>query len=139
MDIRDHLFGGTTRQLLYKSLDASAMRARVTAQNLANVDTPGYQRKEVSFEDQLHNAVKKKLAGLTTQDDHMPFGKGIDLTDIVPKVFEPKDTTLPGEINNVDVDLEASKMAENQILYNYAIKFAGFDKYMAAIAGRGSQ
>ena len=29
-------------------------------------------------------------------------------------------------------------MAENQILYNYAIKFAGFDKYMAAIAGRAT-
>lgn len=136
MNIREHLFGATTRQLLYKSLDASAMRARVVAQNLANVDTPGYKRKEVSFEDQLHRALEKKLPGTTTQDDHMPFGKGVDLTDVVPKVFEAKDMTLPGEINNVDVDLEASKMAENQILYNYAIKFAGFDKYMAAIAGR---
>lgn len=136
MEIRDYLFGRTTRQMVYKSLDASALRSRVVAQNLANVDTPGYRRKEVSFEDQLQNALKKKLPGLLTQDDHMPFGKGIDISEVTPKVFEPKDTTLPGEINNVDVDLEAAKMAENQILYNYAIKFAGFDKYMSAIAGR---
>lgn len=138
MDIRNFLFGGTTRQLLYKSLDASALRSRVVAQNLANVDTPGFRRKEVSFEDQLQDLMKRKLAGSVTQEDHLPFGKGVDLTKVAPKVFEAADQTLPGEINNVDVDLEAAKMAENQILYNYAIKFSGFDKYMAAIAGRPS-
>lgn len=136
MDIRNYLFGTTTRQLVYKSLDASALRARVTAQNLANVDTPGYRRKEVSFEDQLHDALKKKLAAANTQPDHLPFGKGVDLSAITPKVFEAQDQTLPGEINNVDVDMEAAKMAENQILFNYGIKFAGFDKLMSAIAGR---
>ena len=136
MDIRNYLFGGATRQLVYKSLDASTLRARVTAQNLANVDTPGYKRKEVNFEDQLQDALKKKIAGTATEPDHMPFGKGVDLSGIAPKVFEAKDETLPGEINNVDVDLEAAKMAENQILYNYGIKVAGFDKLMSAIAGR---
>ena len=136
MNIRDYLFGGTTRQLAYKSLDASAMRSRAIAQNLANVDTPGYKRKDVDFEDQLKDAINKKLVGGQTQEGHMGFGKGIDLSKIVPKVYEPLDETLPGEINNVDVDLEASKMAENQILYNYAIKFVGFDKFQSAITGR---
>jgi flagellar basal-body rod protein FlgB len=136
MDIRSYLFGGTTRQLVYKSLDASTMRARVVAHNLANVDTPGYRRKEVSFEEQLQDLVKRKVRGTATQEGHMPFGKGVDLTEVRPKVYEAMDPTLPGEINNVDVDMEAAKMAENQILFNYAIKFAGFDKYMSAIAGR---
>jgi flagellar basal-body rod protein FlgB len=136
MDIRNYLFGGTTRQLVYKSMDASALRARVVAQNLANVDTPGYKRKEVSFEDQLQDLIKKKVQGAATQEDHMPFGKGVDISSVAPKVFEAPDLTLPGEINNVDVDMEAAKMAENQILYNYAIRFGGFDKYMSAIAGR---
>lgn len=136
MDIRSYLFGRTTRQLVYKSLDASAMRARVVAHNLANVDTPGYRRKEVSFEDQLQDLIKKKIPGTATQEGHMPFGKGVDLSEVKPKVYEAMDPTLPGEINNVDVDMEAAKMAENQILYNYAIRFSSFDKYMAAIAGR---
>ncbi|MDB5103112.1 MAG: Flagellar basal body rod protein FlgB [Fibrobacteres bacterium] len=67
-----------------------------------------------------------------------PAGKGLDLSKIEPFVFEPKDTTLPGEINNVDVDMEASKMAENQIYYQFLTKFVGFDKYNAAISGRGA-
>ncbi len=93
MDIRNYLFGRTTRQLLYKSLDASALRSRVVAQNLANVDTPGYRRKEVSFEDQLQDLMKRKLAGSTTQEDHLPFGKGTDLSKVAPKVFEAADQT----------------------------------------------
>ena len=136
MDIRQFLFGGTGRQMVYKSLDASALRSRVIAQNLANVDTPGYQRKEVSFEEKLRKALEAKVAADLTNPTHIPTGKGVDLSKVQPEVFEPKDQTLPGEINNVDVDMEAAKMAENQILYNFGIRFAGFDKFNAAITGR---
>ena len=66
----------------------------------------------------------------------MPAGKGIDLTKIQPFVFEPQDPTLPGEINNVDVDMEGAKMAENQIYYNFLTKFVAFDKMNSAITGR---
>jgi flagellar basal-body rod protein FlgB len=138
MDIRQFLFGGTTRQLVYKSLDAASLRTKAIAQNLANIDTPGYQRKEVNFEEQLHKAMQAKLPGATTQPEHMPMGKGIDIAKLQPFVFEPVDQTLPGEINNVDVDMEAAKMAENQIFYNFAIRFSGFDKVNSAILGRPS-
>ena len=138
MDIRNFLFGSDTRQMAYKSLDASVLRGKAIAQNLANIQTPGYQRKEVNFEEQLQNALKAKLAAANTQDEHMQAGKGLDLDKIIPFVFEPQDATLPGEINNVDVDMEASKMAENQIYYQFLAKFVGFDKYNSAISGRGA-
>lgn len=135
LGLKSFLFGSTTRQLVYKSLDANAMRARATAQNLANVMTPGYQRKEVSFEEKVRDAMNKKLTGTTTDDQHMDISKGVDLSKLKPEVYEPKDPTNPGEINNVDVDIEAAKMAENQIQYQFNIRFAGFDKYLAAIRG----
>ncbi len=138
IDIRKILFGGATRQLMYKSLDATALRSRVIAENLANVETPGYQRKEVSFEDQLQKVIDQKLAAEQTQKNHMPAGKGLDFSQVNPVVFVAKDTTLPGEINNVDVDMEGSKMAENTILYSYLTKWVGFEKYNAAISGRGA-
>lgn len=136
MNIRDYLFGGLTRQTVYKTLDASALRSRAIAENLANVDTPNYQRKEVDFEQQLQKALEKKIPGDRTQVEHFPFGKGVDLSKVQPFVYTPVDPTKPGEINNVDVDLENAKLAENQILFNYAIKFAGFDKFNSAIMGR---
>lgn len=138
MDIHKLLFESTTRQLAYKSLDATALRSRVIAENLANVETPGYQRKEVSFEDQLQALIEKKLAMERTQPEHLQGGKGIDLSQIQPFVYKPKDPTLPGEINNVDVDMEGAKMAENSILYSFLTKFVGFEKLNSAITGRSS-
>jgi flagellar basal-body rod protein FlgB len=48
-----------------------------------------------------------------------------------------QDPTLPGEINNVDVDMEAAKLAENQILFMFGIKFIQDRKadIAAAISG----
>src|SRR6185369_11481519 len=82
VDIRNYLFGGQTRQMEYKALDASTLRARTISENLANVQTPGYKRKEVDFEDQLQKALKAKLAAAQDQTGHMPAGKGIDLAKI---------------------------------------------------------
>ncbi len=45
----DKLFNG--KKIIHKALDASWKRNEVIAQNIANVDTPGYKRKSVSFED----------------------------------------------------------------------------------------
>ena len=135
MDLRTYLFGSSTRQIIYKSLDAGAVRNRAIAQNLANISTSGYRRKEVSFEEELKKVMKIKLKGEKTDPQHMEISQRAAIKKIEPFVYEPNDPTLPGEINNVDVDIENAKLAENQILHNFALKFAGFDKYNAAITG----
>ncbi len=138
MDLKTYLFGSGTRQMVYKSLDASAMRSRAISHNLANVSTEGYKRKEVSFEEQLRKIMKIKIKGVRTNQEHMEISQSASLKKLSPKAYTSEDPTLPGEINNVDVDIEASKMAENQILYNYALKFAGFGKLNAAITGNSA-
>lgn len=40
------------------ALDALSLRQRVIADNIANVQTPGYQAKRVAFEDALSTAVR---------------------------------------------------------------------------------
>jgi flagellar basal-body rod protein FlgB len=136
MSIQDYLFRKSTRQILYKGLDASAQRSRAISNNIANVATPDYKRKEVSFEDQVQQAMKKKLSGEQTDKGHTEISKRADLERISPRIFESSDQTLAGEINNVDIDMEMAKLAENQIKYNYSIKFSGFDKYQAAVKGQ---
>jgi len=86
-DLKNYLFGNDTRQLIYKSLDANATRSRAISQNIANVMTPGYKRKEVSFEDKIREAMDKKVAGFTDQDGHMPINKGIDLSKVHADVY----------------------------------------------------
>jgi flagellar basal-body rod protein FlgB len=131
-----YLFGGRKRQLVYKALDASTMRGRAIAQNIANVTTPGYQRKEVAFEEQVKQALEIKLRGDTTNSEHIEIGPEAEIAKLRAMSYEANDPTLPGEINNVDIDLESSKMAENQIAYSYFTKFASFEKFLAAIKGQ---
>lgn len=47
------LIDSSHSQLLSRALDAYALRHRITAANIANIDTPGYNRHEVRFEDEL--------------------------------------------------------------------------------------
>ncbi len=136
MDLRGYIFQKPTRQLVYKSLDANGMRNRAVSHNIANANTVGYQRKEVHFEDQVKAALQLKVDGERTNQDHMEIGRKAAIKKIKAFALEANDPTLAGEINNVDIDLEMSKLAENQIQYNYNVKFAGFEKFLGAIKGR---
>jgi flagellar basal-body rod protein FlgB len=139
MFLKEALFARTSIPLVAKSLDACTLRGRAIANNLANAVTPGYQRIEVAFEDRLKKALdEKQVSGTTDHPDHMQMGR-LDLDKLQPVAYRSQDPILPGEINNVDVDLESAKLAENQILYMFGIKFIQERKadISSAIAGHG--
>lgn len=50
---------GTNKNLLLDLMSAATLRARVLASNIANQNTPGYKRREVSFEDKLVAEMKR--------------------------------------------------------------------------------
>ena len=66
----------------------------------------------------------------------MEIGKKAALKKVVPQSYEPADNSNASGKNNVDIDMEAAKLAENQMLYNFSIKFAGFSKLKSAITGK---
>lgn len=49
----------TTTQALGRALDGLDARQRAIAANVANLETPGYQAKTVSFEDDLRAAMRR--------------------------------------------------------------------------------
>jgi flagellar basal-body rod protein FlgB len=137
----ENIFAQSGIPVLTKSLDASMLRNRAIANNIANVNTPGYQRVEVTFEDELRKALDKtKIKGMRTDDKHLALG-GEDIESLTPKIKKPVDPTLPSGVNNVDIDMEMAKLAENQILYDFSAKFlAGkFKKLNAAIQAKSIQ
>lgn len=98
--------------VLNKAAQASWKRNEVIANNIANVDTPGYKRKDVQFENYLQTA----LQGDGSLDSRV---EEADLDHIVPTVYTDNASfsyRLDG--NNVDIDTESSLLAENQIRYN---------------------
>ncbi len=132
------LFQHTKIPLLSKSLRASAIRQRVIANNIANVNTLGYRRLDVRFEEELQKALRgQTIDGYTTSEKHIPIGRP-SLSRIEPEVYRTNDPTDPSGVNNVDIEYEMAQLAKNQMLYLAAAKFAAgnFSKIKMAIRGR---
>ncbi len=104
--------------LLEKGLDAASLRNRVIANNLANVDTPGFKRSDVLFEDELRKALSQqgKITGYITNARHIPIG-GRPVAAVTPQVVPSNDTTMRNDGNNVDIDREMAALAKNTIIY----------------------
>ena len=123
MLIREALYRSTAIPAASKSLDAAAMRGKAIAANLANITTPGYQRIEVGFEAALRRELDR-IGEKGGKKDWDPEDRRAAIERAQPFAYRPQDPALPGGINNVDVDVEAAKLAENQILFQYAARFA---------------
>ena len=46
--------------VLSKLLDLTSVKSKVIANNIANVNTPGYKKLEVTFQEELREAIKRK-------------------------------------------------------------------------------
>lgn len=103
--------------LMEKLLDAKWMRNAVLSNNIANDDTPGYKRSDVSFEEVLKKALgQNDLPLATTHENHI--GNIRTMEDIKPSVYVQNDTTLRNDQNNVDIDKEMVELTQNTLSYN---------------------
>jgi len=106
--------------LMQKSLDSVAIRHQNIVNNLANIDTPGFKRVEVSFQDQLKATLDKGTEPCLlwrTHAKHLPLNEPVDLRNFKPQVKTVTETIGRNDGNNVDLEMETAKLAENQLLY----------------------
>jgi flagellar basal-body rod protein FlgB len=108
--------------VLERSLDTAALRQKVIANNIANVDTPYFKRSEVLFEDVLKESIgATNFVGLRTNSKHIPIGKGVP-RNVMPEVVEDSRTLVNNNRNNVDIDLEMAQMSKNAMRYNVLVE-----------------
>lgn len=88
--------------LLSKLVDVTQFRHQVLAQNVANVNTPGYRRLDVRFEDALAEQLTSQR-GLKT---------------LRPDVAEDQMAPTRLDGNNVEIDLEMMRLNKNTLLGN---------------------
>ncbi len=116
-----------------KALDGTWARNNAIASNIANVNTPNYKRKYVTFEEQLRNQINRddNLKIQTTNIKHIGH---------LDDVFEPKTLVdnsgsyrLDG--NNVNIDTESAESAKNSIMYDAITRHMSseFDKIKSVI------
>lgn len=98
-----------------KAADASWMRENVIANNIANVDTPGYKRQDVDFESALKRelgsskyiSLDKKIRGLNRNLSGLSVSSYTDASNYSYRL----------DRNNVDVDTEQVELASEQLRY----------------------
>ncbi|NLG86245.1 MAG: flagellar basal body rod protein FlgB [Firmicutes bacterium] len=101
-------------------LDWAAKKQRAIANNLSNVDTPGYKRQEVTFPQALQRATQRQLSLRQTNSRHLPS----KVTGAASTVIETN-TTHRNDGNNVDIELETTELTRNFLYYNALIDQAG--------------
>lgn len=127
--------------LLERSLDAASLRQRVISDNIANVDTPYYKSKEVSFEKELQQALQSnsKFVGYRTDPRHIEIGKFRPVHVVRPEVLVRSNSVMNNNGNNVDIDYETINMAKNSLWQQALVQQTNgyFHKLSMAIEGRG--
>lgn len=98
--------------VLGKAADACWSRNEVILNNIANISTPNYKRKDVQFESYL----QRELIGDGSLDSRVA---NTNLTRIESSIYtDNSNLSYRLDGNNVDIDTEEAKLAENQIKYN---------------------
>ena len=99
--------------VLDKAADAAWTRNEVINNNLANVNTPNYKRKDVQFETYLLAELEGADSGNLSK-----VVAGIDLDGLkAPSYTDYSNLSYRLDGNNVDVDTENVEFASNQIKY----------------------
>ena len=99
--------------VLEKASDASWTRNSVISNNIANVDTPGYKRKDLNFE----NTLKTEL-GRCKHESLDSKMKDVDLSRLNPSVYvDSSNYSYRLDGSNVDIDTEEVELASEQIRY----------------------
>jgi flagellar basal-body rod protein FlgB len=131
------LITSLTSQVMDKTLDGLAKRHKAIASNLANVDTPNYRRRDVSFEGALSNALSAAhgaeagqqnprlqqasndvdLRMKTTRPEHIPLSLSTSLEGFQPEITENGDMQYRNDGNSVDVESEMAQLAKNTQKY----------------------
>ncbi|MBQ7562917.1 MAG: flagellar basal body rod protein FlgB [Lachnospiraceae bacterium] len=103
--------------VLDKAADGAWLRNQAIAHNIANADTPGYKRQDVSFEEELKHALKaSRYVSLDTKVDNINKD---GLSKINPRTYSDyRGYSYRIDGNNVDIDTENVELASNQITYN---------------------
>jgi flagellar basal-body rod protein FlgB len=97
--------------LLEAGIKAEHLRHKGIASNVANLETPGYRRIDVKFEELLTKALDSSGAA--------------DLSEIEPQIHRPRRTPVKANGNDVSLEVEIGNMVKNTLRHKAYVKLLG--------------
>jgi flagellar basal-body rod protein FlgB len=103
-------------------------REKAISANMANIDTPGYQTKDINFDDEMKRAMSGTLSQTADGEGSAQFNP---VAQEVSGLMERPDG------NNVSLDREGLLMSETQLQYQIGIQLIKhqFHQILSAISG----
>jgi flagellar basal-body rod protein FlgB len=102
--------------LLEQVVKFSSLRHRLIAENIANVDTPGYRQKDLSVR-RFHRLLSDRVE----QRGGAPVG-AVRFGDIAHEVQNPQAGILFHDGNNRSMEELATDLAKNAMMHNLAVE-----------------
>ncbi|HKD76191.1 MAG TPA: flagellar basal body rod protein FlgB [Ktedonobacterales bacterium] len=100
------LFDATMQRLSY-GLDGLSQRQQIIADNIANVDTPGYLTHDIPFEQQLLDAMNDPLSTSAAPTN-------------LPDAITRNDLQVRNDGNNVAINMQMNEMTGTAVTYEAA-------------------
>jgi flagellar basal-body rod protein FlgB len=97
--------------LLEAGIKAESLRQRTIANNVANLETPGYRSLNVKFEKLLAKALQSQ--------------QGLDGDEVEAEVYRANETPLKPNGNDVSLEAEVGKMIKNSLRHKAYIRLLG--------------
>lgn len=115
--------------LLQKDLDGLWCRQQIISDNMANIETPGYKQKSVSFENELKSAMDSSQDSL--KDAMTRVGS------VQPVTTEDESRTSRADGNGVDLEQQMTDMFRTTTNYSYSVQQMSdyFSRLRTAITG----
>jgi flagellar basal-body rod protein FlgB len=103
--------------LLFEQLKFRSDRQKVISSNIANLNTPDYKTKDISFQNTLENKQSENDLKLkTTNINHISIDNFSDNSSSI-KHFEVEGLEVQNDGNNVNLDQQISQMAQNKVIH----------------------
>ena len=106
----------TNVPVLERLLEFTSARHNLIADNIANVDTPGYRQKDMSI-DKFYGLMQRRVA----KQDQNP-GAEVNFDDIDSEITHPNTGILFHDGNNRSMEQLQTDLAKNGILHNMVIE-----------------
>jgi flagellar basal-body rod protein FlgB len=112
-----------TANALEQAMDLRLKRQELLGSNMANIDTPGYQPRDLKFEGELIRIIENdSLMPVTKRTDGEHMGMGVEALAGADSVEERPDIQNSLDGNGVDLDREMARVADNSMRYNATLE-----------------
>ena len=130
--------GNRTNIVLQAALEGYSARHRAVVHNIANVDTPGFQRIEVDFEERLRKEVKRLRPSHEAGGAYFSTGPQSPLSNFRPQVRVDKSAPVRADGSNVSIEREMGLLYKNSNKINELTELLirNYIQIKAAIRGR---